>query len=750
MIAVISITFVTQANARDMTPDQKGDVLYKLNILKGYGFGYYLENQLTRSEASAFIVRMRGVENDVLKNKNNYINNTFPDVEKDKWYAPYIGYCVQNGIINGYTDGKFGPEDNISEKAFLKLVLTALGYKYNIDFTWNTIYSKALSAGIINDHNEYANRIDDNADYRRSKVVEALYNALPLTRQDTGRSVILELVRNDAVTRDIALSTAILVDEPVTKIDQANASSSTKVILQLNEEIVNNTMLKVSVYETANISNILTANIESSMGKQVNVITSEQTSLKDYTIELQNVEDIEGNIISSIKFNFSGYRAPEVNADYFRIKKVEPINDKSINVYFTQPININAEVPLYYKIKRDGKDFVNGDFSSLKLNVIPDIDNGITILLKNNYFYTGENYTLAISNELKSNYGMTLLEGQGESIDFIGNGQSSESLRVESIYAEDNKTVVIEFNQAVDPLSVSSTSNFTIVKTDGYPISVIKSVVSPEKGTSGCIVKVGLLQALEEGAMYDLTVKNIFDAYKLEKISETKETIIGAGSIKDMNTFTYAEATDNGTVYLYSNRPLDTAFASNTTLYSVLGVTDGGYSVVPQKIYYNANENPYVVKLYLPSNRLLESGKQYKVRVLSLLKDYLGHSNPAGTDLTFTGVDYAGEKPVIIDARTIDSNAVKVTFSKEISNAGLNVNKTNYVLEYKSENTTKSIQAESVGYINAVTIIIRFESSLDISTSYTLKANIIQDFSEQYIRNSSDGGNSNYVIMGMQ
>jgi hypothetical protein len=45
-----------------------------------------------------------------------------------EWADPYIAYCEAMGIISGYGDGRFGPQDKLTNAAFAKMLLCALGY----------------------------------------------------------------------------------------------------------------------------------------------------------------------------------------------------------------------------------------------------------------------------------------------------------------------------------------------------------------------------------------------------------------------------------------------------------------------------------------------------------------------------------------------------------------------------------------------------------------------------------------------
>ncbi len=52
----------------------------------------------------------------------------FPDVAATHWSAAYVTYAVNAGYINGYTDGTFKPDDEISLAEGLTMVLKVLGY----------------------------------------------------------------------------------------------------------------------------------------------------------------------------------------------------------------------------------------------------------------------------------------------------------------------------------------------------------------------------------------------------------------------------------------------------------------------------------------------------------------------------------------------------------------------------------------------------------------------------------------------
>lgn len=53
--------------------------------------------------------------------------NVFPDVSKKAWYAPYVAYAKEKGIVIGYTDGKFHPEGQVTRAEAVKILVKIMG-----------------------------------------------------------------------------------------------------------------------------------------------------------------------------------------------------------------------------------------------------------------------------------------------------------------------------------------------------------------------------------------------------------------------------------------------------------------------------------------------------------------------------------------------------------------------------------------------------------------------------------------------
>jgi hypothetical protein len=79
----------------------------------------------------------------------------FDDVKETNWSAKYVYYLANKGIINGYGDGKFGPNDSVTATQLAKMALAACGYGKAGEFTGNgwdvNVFALAMDLGIYDD-----------------------------------------------------------------------------------------------------------------------------------------------------------------------------------------------------------------------------------------------------------------------------------------------------------------------------------------------------------------------------------------------------------------------------------------------------------------------------------------------------------------------------------------------------------------------------------------------------------------------
>lgn len=100
--------------------------LNKLSVMIGDETGdLMLTKAVTRAEMAAMICRIAGFEPFA---ENAGVGIDFSDVTENHWAAGYIQLAKQNGIINGYPDGSFLPDAEVSYVEVVQMLISALGY----------------------------------------------------------------------------------------------------------------------------------------------------------------------------------------------------------------------------------------------------------------------------------------------------------------------------------------------------------------------------------------------------------------------------------------------------------------------------------------------------------------------------------------------------------------------------------------------------------------------------------------------
>lgn len=176
MLGITSCVLAKEfADVKGTKYEEAVHILTELNIVNGYDDGTYLpENQVKRVEMAKLIVVAMGKENDakLLEGKTK-----FSDIQsKHSWATGYINLASNLGIITGYPDGSFRPDDPISYVEASKMLLSALNYGDELNaLSWPTGYmTKANSIGILDDVS--ANSSSDKAN--RGNIAKMILNTL--------------------------------------------------------------------------------------------------------------------------------------------------------------------------------------------------------------------------------------------------------------------------------------------------------------------------------------------------------------------------------------------------------------------------------------------------------------------------------------------------------------------------------------------------------------------------------------------
>lgn len=197
--------------------------LSALDILNGYEDGTFgPEKDITRAEFAAVVCRALDMEASANGAKGA---TPFTDVPADHWASGYINLAAGQGIVNGYGDGKFGPEDNVTYEQAVKMLVVALGFEPM------AAQKGGFPTGYLVVANQYGMTKDvavsgDSAAANRGVVAQLTYNALDIPMMEqTGFGTNTEYTVQDGkslrdyktllVGLDVAKRDGVVIGTPV-------------------------------------------------------------------------------------------------------------------------------------------------------------------------------------------------------------------------------------------------------------------------------------------------------------------------------------------------------------------------------------------------------------------------------------------------------------------------------------------------------------------------------------------------------
>ncbi len=123
---VMAITMLSVASAAlAQTTDTPEEILKGYGIVQGDPDGdMRLEDNITRAEFAKIICMIQGI-NEV---DESGVETIFADVNAEHWASGYIASAYGLGIIDGYDDKTFKPEENIVFAEAVKIIIGILGY----------------------------------------------------------------------------------------------------------------------------------------------------------------------------------------------------------------------------------------------------------------------------------------------------------------------------------------------------------------------------------------------------------------------------------------------------------------------------------------------------------------------------------------------------------------------------------------------------------------------------------------------
>ncbi len=196
---------VTLIDSKGLYPFVSNELamMEKIGLMQGEGNGIdnvYSSKNSTRMQSAIMVLRMNGLEKDALSFKAN-IN--FNEAKSYSWKqgANIMGYLKANPSIGFIGDGRnnLNPDEALTQKQYIKVMLENLGYKQDIDFKYNDVYKFAQTIGVeIKESNTFTN--DELA-----KATMLFLNA----KTKAGEKLIDKLIRNGSINEKNAIEAGL-------------------------------------------------------------------------------------------------------------------------------------------------------------------------------------------------------------------------------------------------------------------------------------------------------------------------------------------------------------------------------------------------------------------------------------------------------------------------------------------------------------------------------------------------------------
>lgn len=128
MLAIVMVIMVTSASQpfSDVSPTKDAwcytQVMkaYEAGLINGYGNGLFGKNDpITRGQIVQILYNYYG--------EDCGTNSGFSDVPSSAWYAKAVTWASKNGVVSGYSNGTFGPNNKLTREQMVTILYNVAG-----------------------------------------------------------------------------------------------------------------------------------------------------------------------------------------------------------------------------------------------------------------------------------------------------------------------------------------------------------------------------------------------------------------------------------------------------------------------------------------------------------------------------------------------------------------------------------------------------------------------------------------------
>jgi hypothetical protein len=210
-----------------------------LGMLVGDGSGVtvnYLNTLPNRTQAAAMFLRLKGLYDTAMAFTGT---DNFADANTAAWAKPMMAYLKANPTLGfeGVGNNNFNPTGLMDAKSYYKVMLTALGYKYGTDYTWDNLLTFAAEKNLKTVANVTKFTVGDVA----TATIEALNaNVAGGTTTLINKLVADKVISAEAAAKAIPASAELAVAS-------VKAGSAKSFVVKFNRAVADTTKVAITV-----------------------------------------------------------------------------------------------------------------------------------------------------------------------------------------------------------------------------------------------------------------------------------------------------------------------------------------------------------------------------------------------------------------------------------------------------------------------------------------------------------------------
>lgn len=312
------------------------EICEALDILRGDGAGVtdtYLAKGTERYQAAILYLRLIGKEDEAIAFTGE---ENFDDA--DLIYAGgqrILAYLKANPDLGwtGVGGNKFEPTNPASAQMIYKVLLEALGYKQDVDFTWAETLDFAAEKGL--------SAIADVAELTNADMAVAIVEALGATVKDSDATLAEKLVADGIIDEEAAAELGLVELAPATlEVVSVTAINAKQVSVVFNKDMNKDTLTATNfeIYDNGSTKLAATPALQSDNKTVILTIDENNKLTNASTAKVVVKKDVKAADDTALSADYTNDSVTVQDTVMPAIEKIETAGLKTLKIYFTEPV----------------------------------------------------------------------------------------------------------------------------------------------------------------------------------------------------------------------------------------------------------------------------------------------------------------------------------------------------------------------------------------------------------------------------